>query len=607
MPILLSRGVINMSRNFDHEDVYKQKFDLQNFKRLVGYLRPYLKYLLITLGIMLTISLAEMTGPILIQQAIDRAIPEKNVSLLNIIGVTYLGLRLLIALSAYFRTKLLNRTGQSVIYSLRKQLFNHIQKLSLRFFDGRPAGKLMTRLTSDIENLNELLTSGIVQVINEVLTLALIMGIMLFMHWQLALYTFIILPLLMYIGLRLRTYVRDRWRVVRSKRSSMNAFLQESISGMRTIQAFTQEFNSAESFEEVNSDYTSAQLKATKTSLLVRPAVEISSAIGTCIIYVAGASFVFRGQISEGVLVAFLTYIRWFWEPIRNLSNFYNVLLVAMASAERVFKILDWEPEIKDKIEAQVMPRIKGQVNFNQVRFGYDRNVDVLKGISFSIKPGQTVALVGSTGAGKSTIINLIPRFYDVLQGSITIDGYNIQDITIDSLRDQMSIVLQDPLIFSGTIRDNIAYGKPNATDEEIIEAAKLANAHDFIVEFADGYQTEVQERGSRLSVGQRQLVSFARAILADPRIIILDEATSSIDTKTEKLIQDAIQKVLIGRTSFVIAHRLSTIRNADLIMVIEDGLIAEAGTHESLMLEQGVYYNLNIAQYRSLQKAAAL
>ena len=230
-----------------------------------------------------------------------------------------------------------------------------------------------------------------------------------------------------------------------------------------------------------------------------------------------------------------------------------------------------------------------------------------MKGISFSIKPGQTVALVGSTGAGKSTIINLIPRFYDVLQGSITIDGYNIQDITIDSLRDQMSIVLQDPLIFSGTIRDNIAYGKPNATDEEIIEAAKLANAHDFIVEFADGYQTEVQERGSRLSVGQRQLVSFARAILADPRIIILDEATSSIDTKTEKLIQDAIQKVLIGRTSFVIAHRLSTIRNADLIMVIEDGLIAEAGTHESLMLEQGVYYNLNIAQYRSLQKAAAL
>lgn len=591
-------------RDFDKRDVYKQEFDLDNFKRLVKYLKPFIKYLIITLVIMVGVSLVEMSGPILIKEVIDKALPQKNLQYLNMLGITFLALRVLLAVGAHFRTKLLNKTGQSVIYNIRQELFNHIQKLSLRFYDSRPAGKLMTRLTSDVENLNELLTSGIVQFINDIITLAMIMGIMLYMHWQLALYTFVILPLLFYIGFKLRSHVRDNWRVARSKRSSMNAFLQESISGMRTIQAFTQEDSSSSSFDEVNNDYTSAQIKATRTSLLLRPAVEICSAIGSCIIYIAGATFIFKADISPGVLVAFISYVKWFWEPIRNLSNFYNVLLVAMASAERVFSILDQEPEIKNKITAKNMPKIKGDVEFKNVKFGYDANIEVLKGISFKVKQGQTIALVGATGAGKSTIINLIPRFYDILDGSILIDGLDIKNVTMNSLRDQMSIVLQDPLIFSGTIKDNIAYGKPNATEEEIIEAAKLANAHEFIIEFDKGYETEVHERGSRLSVGQRQLVSFARAILADPRIIILDEATSSIDTKTEKLIQDAIQKVLIGRTSFVIAHRLSTIRNADLIMVIENGLIAESGTHESLMSKKGMYYDLNLVQYKSLEKA---
>jgi len=596
-----------MARNFDQQDTYKQEFDARHFKRLLTYLKPYRWVILLTLAIMIMISVAEMAGPILIQQAIDHAIPDSNLGYLNLIGIMYLLLRIVMAVGMYFRTRLMNRTGQSMIYNMRKELYNHLQKLSLRFFDGRPAGKIMTRLTSDIENLNELLTSGIVQVINDMITLVLIMGIMLYMNVRLALYTFVIMPILVFIATKLRNYVRDNWREVRKKRSAMNAFLQESISGIRTIQAFTQENDSQESFKMVNDDYTVTQIKATKTSLLFRPSVELTAAIGTCIVYWVGAYYVLDGKITTGILVAFFSYVGRFWEPISRMSNFYNTMLVAMASAERVFTILDTEPEISNSLDATKMGVIDGSVEFNGVHFAYDEGTPVLKGINFQVEPGQSIAIVGPTGAGKSTIINLIPRFYDVTEGKILIDGRDVRDVEVDSLRNQMSIVLQDPLIFSGTIRENIRYGKLDATDDEIIEAAKAANAHEFIMEFDSGYDTDVQERGSRLSVGQRQLISFARAIIANPRILILDEATSSIDTKTEKLIQDAIQKVLLGRTSFIIAHRLSTIRNADKIIVIDDGCIVESGSHEELMDQRGVYFNLNKAQYHNLQRASTV
>ena len=596
-----------MARNFDQQDTYKQEFDARHFKRLLTYLKPYRWVILLTLAIMIMISVSEMAGPILIQQAIDHAIPDSNLGYLNLIGIMYLLLRIVMAVGMYFRTRLMNRTGQSMIYNMRKELYNHLQKLSLRFFDGRPAGKIMTRLTSDIENLNELLTSGIVQVINDMITLVLIMGIMLYMNVRLALYTFVIMPILVFIATKLRNYVRDNWREVRKKRSAMNAFLQESISGIRTIQAFTQENDSQESFKMVNDDYTVTQIKATKTSLLFRPSVELTAAIGTCIVYWVGAYYVLDGKITTGILVAFFSYVGRFWEPISRMSNFYNTMLVAMASAERVFTILDTEPEISNSLDATKMGVIDGSVEFNGVHFAYDEGTPVLKGINFQVEPGQSIAIVGPTGAGKSTIINLIPRFYDVTEGKILIDGRDVRDVEVDSLRNQMSIVLQDPLIFSGTIRENIRYGKLDATDDEIIEAAKAANAHEFIMEFDSGYDTDVQERGSRLSVGQRQLISFARAIIANPRILILDEATSSIDTKTEKLIQDAIQKVLLGRTSFIIAHRLSTIRNADKIIVIDDGCIVESGSHEELMDQRGVYFNLNKAQYHNLQRASTV
>ncbi|MFP4457370.1 MAG: ABC transporter ATP-binding protein [Clostridia bacterium] len=593
-----------MARNFNQGEDFKKEFNPKHFKRLLTYLLPYKKMVIGTLFIILAISMAELAGPILMQQAIDNAIPDKDLSALNMIGFAYLGLRLVMLIGSYLREILLNKVGQSIIYDIRKQLFDHIQRLSLRFFDGRPAGKVMVRITNDVDNLNQLLTSGLIQVINDIVTLIMIMGVMIYMSWRLALFSFVILPVLFYIALVLRNYVRESWRDVRRKRATMNAFLQESISGMRTIQAFTQEDESEDEFHDINENFTEAQIKATKMSLFFRPSVELTSAIGNCIVFAYGAYSVVNGEISVGVLVAFINYIGRFWKPIRRMSNFYNQVLVAMASSERVFGILDTKPEIKNKDNAKLAKDMEGKVDFNNVYFEYDKNVPVLKNIDFHINPGETIAIVGPTGAGKSTIINLIPRFYDVIDGSINIDDVNVKDIEMDSLREQMSIVLQDPLIFSGTIKENIKYAKLDATDEEIIEAAKIANAHHFITEFENGYETEVQERGSRLSVGQRQLISFARAVLSDPKILILDEATSSIDTNTERLIQEAIERVLEGRTSFVIAHRLSTIRKADKIFLIDQGEIIEEGTHEELMNKKGVYYELNKVQYKSLLDA---
>lgn len=594
-----------MARNFDRDEIQERPFDPHQFRRLLRFLRPYTALVIGTLFLMLFLSLAMLAGPILLRAAIDGPIKERNLSSLHLIGLTYLLLRVGVVIASYYRTRLMNRTGQGIIYDMREQLFDHIQSLSLRFFDGRPAGKIMVRITNDVESLNALLTSGIVQVINDIFTLAFIIIIMVGMHWQLALYTFAIIPILLFLAFKLRPLVRVAWRLVRSKRANMNANLQERISGMRSIQAFVQEDKEMQEFADINQEFASSWMRAMRINMIFGPSVEITGAIGLCIVYFAGAHMVINEAITAGTLVAFISYVGRFWEPIGRMSNFYNQVLVAMASSERVFEILDTVPEIADSPGAVELPDIEGRVELSNVIFSYDPGVVVLNDVSLVANKGETIALVGPTGAGKSSIINLIPRFYDTDSGAVLIDGYDVKDVTVNSLRDQIGLVLQDTFVFSGTIRENIRYGKLDATEEEIIAAAKAVNAHDFIVGFDRGYDTEVNERGSTLSVGQRQLISFARALLADPRILILDEATSSIDTQTEQLVQEALATLLKGRTSFIIAHRLSTIRNADKIFVIDDGKIVESGNHEKLMKQKGVYYNLNKVQFKYLQEVA--
>lgn len=588
-------------RHFDEGEVFEAEFNIDYFRRLLVFLKPYLRTVLTIFLMIVVISMADIAGPVLIQKIIDEAIAVSDIQLVFLFGGVFLALQIVIYFASRMQTMLLHTVGQNVIYDLRKALFDHIQDLSLRFFDGRPAGKIMVRITNDVQNLNELLTVRLVQVLNDFFTLGLIIVVMLRMDWRLALMSFIVLPVLIYLAVFLRNKVRQRWRDVRRKRANLNAFLQESISGMRTIQAFTREESSISDFTAINQDYTKAQIDAEIASALFRPAVEISSAFGSVVVFAYGAYAVLQGNLSVGVLVAFIKYIDRFWQPIMRMSNFYNQMLVAMASAERVFDILDTKPAIQNTSKPFVLEDIEGEVEFRNVHFSYVEGVKVLNDVSFRVKPGESVALVGPTGAGKTTVVNLIPRFYDVQEGGVYVDGHDVKDVDMDSLRNRIAFVLQEPLIFSGSVKDNIRYARPSATDEEVIEAAKIANAHQFIMEFEDGYDTEVQERGSRLSVGQRQLISFARAILADPRILILDEATSSIDTHTEQLIQEAIDRVLANRTSFIIAHRLSTIRKADRIFVIAEGKIIEEGTHEELMNQRGVYFNLNRIQYESL------
>ena len=579
-----------MLRQIDDEAI-ERPFDKSQFIRLLQYMKPYKKHVLLALVLMVIATACSLGQTFALSRAVSDLQKETPVlpTMLLVSMVIMAGLG---ALCTRNRARLMDTAGRKAIAKLRQDLFDHIQHMSFSFFDTRSAGKLLVRVINDVNALIECLT------------MVLLLVIMLVVNWKLTLIAMCILPILIFIMFKLKREMRKRWQRVRMKTSSMNGYLHESLAGMRVTEAFVREDENQDTFEMVNNEIRERWMRAVQINNSFWPALDVTGTLGTVLVYYFGVKFM--GDAVHPLQLANLLLILWylgrFWEPLNTLSNFYNSLLTAMASMERIFEIMDTEPEIKDKPDAKPLPPIEGRVTFDDVTFSYTPEKVILKNVSFEAKPGQTIALVGPTGAGKSTVVNLISRFYDVTGGAVRIDGHDVRDVQLHSLREQMGVMMQDSFIFTGTIMDNIRYGKLDATDEEVMAAAKAVHADDFIRAMPKGYMTEVNERGSSLSVGQRQLISFARALLNDPKILILDEATSSIDTHTEILIQKALDVLLKGRTSFVIAHRLSTIRNADCIMVIQDGHVAERGTHDELIkLEGGHYKELCDAQYRFL------
>ncbi|WP_449601308.1 ABC transporter ATP-binding protein [Paenibacillus sp. Marseille-Q9583] len=591
---------------YKDDDVIDKAFDWKQFTRLFSYMKPYAKQMLPLVSIMMILgTITKLTVPFLTSLAIDRAIAPKvgnpSLTLLYSLTAGVIVLYLIQWIAGVYRIKYTNIIGQRVIYDLRSDLFKHIQKLSFNFFDKRPAGSVLVRVTNDINSLQDLFTNGVVNLMIDCVQLLGITIILLLINWKLGLAVMVTVPIMFFISTKLRQKIRIAWQDVRMKNSRINSHLNESIQGIRVTQAYTQERENMNYFDFMNTDSRKSWNKASAMNQAFGPMIEITGGFGTMILFWLGAYLIQSGELTVGLLVAFSSYVSNFWDPINRLGQMYNQLLVAMASSERIFEYLDEQPSVQDNPGAKPLGTIRGDINFNKVVFEYEKGRAALKGIDLDVKAGQSIALVGHTGSGKSTIINLIGRFYDIKSGRITIDGEDIREVTLDSLRRQIGIVLQDTFIFSGTIRDNIRFGRLDATDEEVENAAKAVDAHDFIMKLPGGYETEVEERGSALSMGQRQLLSFARALLANPRILILDEATASIDTETELKIQEALKILLQGRTSFIVAHRLSTIRHADKIVVLDHGEIKEEGTHRELTSRDGVYNGLIEAQFRFL------
>ncbi|SHF20704.1 ATP-binding cassette, subfamily B [Marinitoga hydrogenitolerans DSM 16785] len=572
--------------------------------RIFSYLKPFLLKTVFVIFLMIIVMIINLINPYFFKVAIDKYIANNDLNGLFMIG----GLILLLNIISLFLSRIriieMGKITNKIVLNIRHELYEHIQKLSFSFFDSRPVGKILARVVNDVNSLQQLFANSITSLIPELLTLIFVAAIMFYMNYKLALASMIILPLLI-IGLFLiETISRKRWMEYRNNRSELNAFTHEAISGIRVVKTFTAENKTNNRFKLLTNKMMNSFVNAVKINDWFWAMVFVSWGIGSVVVFYLSVKMINLNEVTVGTVVAFVGYISMFWRPIMNLSNFYNSLVTNISAAERIFEILDTEPNIVNPENAEIMPKINGHIEFKNVYFSYDRDI-VLNNVSFKINPGETIALVGPTGAGKTTIVNLISRFYDPQKGQILIDGYNIKNVDLESLRSQMGIMLQDTFLFSDTIKNNIKYGKLDATDEEIIKAAKSVHAHEFIMKLEKGYDTDVNERGVRLSIGERQLISFARALLANPSILILDEATSNIDTHTEKLVQDGIKKLLKGRTSFVIAHRLSTIRNADRIFYIDNGRIIETGNHSELMRKKGYYYNLYISQFKFLEIGA--
>jgi ATP-binding cassette subfamily B protein len=596
-----------LSRRFvyNEDEVRERPIRWSMIKRLLTFLKPYKRFVISALLATAVGTIARLTNPYLQSLAIDRGITQKNMQAL-LLFVGLMGLNHLINFfTNRYRIRTTSMVGQNVIYDLRQALYRHVQGLSFRFFDQRPAGSIFVRCMNYVNSLQDLYANYVISMVLDAMTVVGIMIVMLIMNWKLALVSFVTVPLLMLISTKLRWKVRRSWQTVSFRMSRMNSHLNEAISGMRVTQAYRQEEENQEFFGWVNGQNRDAWTRATTLGAMFGPMVESTGALGVALLYTAAASLIMKQQLTVGALVAFAGYQWNFWDPINRLTQMYTQLLVVMANAEAVFELFDTETTVPDKAEARQLPEIAGRVEFDNVVFAYEPDRPALKGIDLKVEPGQTIALVGHTGSGKSTIINLLLRFYDVTGGRVLLDGTDIRDVTADSLRRQVGVVLQDTFIFAGTVMENIRFGRPDATDAEVMAAAKAARAHDFIMRFPGGYNEEVQERGSRLSMGQRQLISFARALLADPRILILDEATANIDTETEQEIQLAVETLLKGRTAFLVAHRLSTIRHADKIVVLDHGRIVETGSHAQLMAARGTYFELVQAQTTDHDTAA--
>ncbi len=588
------------------EEALGKAYDARLMRRLLGYLRPYRPQVVLALAAIVSGSLLQLAQPYLTKVAIDRYIASGNLA-----GLDRLAWLFLLVLAGSFvleftQTWLMQNTGQRIMFDMRLQIYEHLQRLSLRDYDRNPVGRLMTRVTTDVDTLNELFSAGVVAIFGDVFTLAGIMAVLVWLDWRLAIVAFSVLPLIVLVTQWFRRNVRDSYRKVRVWIARINAFLQENITGMATVQLFRREARNHAAFDAINAEHREANIDSIFYYAVFYPAIEIVSAVAAALIIWFGGGWVIQGTLTLGALVAFFQYSQRFFRPISDMSEKFNILQSAMASSERIFKLLDTPVSVPAPAVPRALPAgARGHLVFDQVWFAYDDADYVLRDVSFEVRPGERVGVVGANGAGKSTLINLLLRFYDVSRGRILVDGIDIRDLAFSDLRRLFGLVLQDVHLFSGTIEGNIRLGNLDITQEQVRRAAEAVHAHAFIERLPQGYATPVAERGATLSVGQKQLLSFARALTFDPRVLILDEATSSVDTDTELLIRDALHVLMAGRTTIAVAHRLSTIQDMDKILVLHKGELRERGSHQELLAQRGIYWRLYQLQYRDQEAAA--